>query len=1612
MSKTALMLLVMLALSAITISGQGQTDQSTASSTTPLPPNDVWYVYDSWIEQYADSLKESYGFDNCEFYKKGEYILFVLSNDGESSVNLALFDISQESFINHRGIASDLYYGFYLNKNKEDIYNSIKPKISSIEANSQVIKDFTNEGVRVYDKVYLPNPTKFGYYASNIAAWAKAYVSCKEVFEPENIGLGCAASINSLALESKLSDAKGLGTYDQILKAIEERKSEWPEFLDEAEKAVHDSMTSEEAQLKITQLIKYSWAYVEFDPVSGSLTPVGGLSGWLSDASREKITKITGKLILGMMIEPGDYKMATQFGTLANWHAMTADEYAERAKDDLELFSINPSIENYHQVVRDCINGYENVAVGYLLLSVIIQSQADTKTGWAGAAISDGLNTIKDVVHYLGLDSFVGVNLGPSPKVADLIKTYQALATKNLEWKEETLNMDGIFTRDVLKEISEDLIVPKTPISTEVPTNEDLHPPILSDAKFHPDSGSECDQFTFSIVYKDEDGDEAQDAYVIISGFDAPKKIYRYSDQEDINLGKMVKGDGDPSSGILYTYTNTLKAAPECYYRFYFSNKKGSKVYLPKDSSNSPGLNGPSVGIECPETITTVDAHPFKITIFNSAGYRASGAKVILDGTSNNTTDLQGELVLSLKDGNHTIDASKLGYGIGNWSGYLNHTLTPSINITLRPAPKNRFTITTVNPVGFSVEGTEVVIDGVLKGSTDHSGNLNIELTDGSHTIEANKSGYGKGNWSGELDHSKMMGVEVRLNGSLEYPFKITVINAAGYTIEGAIVSIDGIMKGITDQKGEKRVMLVEGIHVIEANKTDYGSGNWTGILNYSLAKEVAVWINKGTREYPFNVTVVNAANYTIEGAVVSVAGVKRGITDRSGNLRVMLAEGNQTIRADKTGYGSNDWTGYLNHTIAKDVVVRINGTIEYPFNITVMNPARYVMQGADVSVDGKPIGYTDANGVLEAMITEGNHTVEANKTGYLPGNWTGRLNHTQMNGFVIELGGSSLLIDMKPVDLCLVLDTSGSMADPECQDLSKIQAVKEAAEDTIAGFFFPGTSNRIAIVSFSDVSNSVEGFTNNYSEAYSKVSLLSAGGSTSFGLGLSQSIDEFKKLNGTNHVKAIIFMSDGMNNTPPDYGYYLNICRWMGIRVYTIGYGSEADHDLLREMARLSGGDYLFADPCGDPDRIIRNTFIKLQMKASGSNPTINASGFVAQGQTVNATSFNGLLGSKYITIVGVYSGSHLKVILVGPDGKVVDPKDYVYTEGPRIISIRLKEPKPGTYTVQVYGDQVNGTEPYTIYVAPKYVAIPDPNISFKTVAIKETSGVTLRDYPVKIPFSSRDFPLNAKADGSDLNIIDQNGDERKHWVESWDAKGKKAVVWVKVPEIPAKGEVNLAVLTGNPGEPAENNGSDIFDFFDDFSDASIDQYKWTSFASSNASVSQDNGILRIHADPKSVSSADLISKETFSSPVTIRFKANISAGQNNDRKSLGLSNTDVGTVLNQPGSFVCWKAIDSALNSYHSFPIMGPDKRASYPVMLNYLAQNRTWEIIWQASKIEFDPNGAGKPHEIDAQTSEPIPWRFSINTSICTKSSDIYLDWVSAWRCASQEPKVSII
>jgi len=79
------------------------------------------------------------------------------------------------------------------------------------------------------------------------------------------------------------------------------------------------------------------------------------------------------------------------------------------------------------------------------------------------------------------------------------------------------------------------------------------------------------------------------------------------------------------------------------------------------------------------------------------------------------------------------------------------------------------------------------------------------------------------------------------------------------------------------------------------------------------------------------------------------------------------------------------------------------------------------------------------------------------------------------------------------------------------------------------------------------------------------------------------------------------------------------------------------------------------------------------------------------------------------------------------------------------------------------------------------------------REIAIQENSGETLRDYQVLVALSGSDFSGEAQADGDDIRFTDADGRELSYWIEEFDAGSERAMIWVKVPLIPANGAVKV---------------------------------------------------------------------------------------------------------------------------------------------------------------------------------------------------------------------------
>jgi len=115
--------------------------------------------------------------------------------------------------------------------------------------------------------------------------------------------------------------------------------------------------------------------------------------------------------------------------------------------------------------------------------------------------------------------------------------------------------------------------------------------------------------------------------------------------------------------------------------------------------------------------------------------------------------------------------------------------------------------------------------------------------------------------------------------------------------------------------------------------------------------------------------------------------------------------------------------------------------------------------------------------------------------------------------------------------------------------------------------------------------------------------------------------------------------------------------------------------------------------------------------------------------------------------------------------------------------------------------------------------------------IDVKENSGNNLTNYQVMIQLtSSWDGWSYVKSDGSDIYFTDTSGNPLYFWFESWDYTNKNAIIWVKIPSIPANSTVRIYLhYAGTNPYVSYRNGDNVFIFFDDFrGQTSLNTNKW----------------------------------------------------------------------------------------------------------------------------------------------------------------------------------------
>ncbi len=187
---------------------------------------------------------------------------------------------------------------------------------------------------------------------------------------------------------------------------------------------------------------------------------------------------------------------------------------------------------------------------------------------------------------------------------------------------------------------------------------------------------------------------------------------------------------------------------------------------------------------------------------------------------------------------------------------------------------------------------------------------------------------------------------------------------------------------------------------------------------------------------------------------------------------------------------------------------------------------------------------------------------------------------HVNLGGGTFsDISTAAVSYETRMLDQMLVIDRSGSMADPV--NTPKIDAAKNAAR-----LFVDVTDadlDKVGLASFSTnatldetLATASAGHKNDVKAA---INALVQSGATSIGDGLQSAVTQIGANGSTEGEDWVVLLSDGMENEVQFWNQVENTVKNAGVRVNAIALGADADQVLLQEIAIETGGQYYYVD-------------------------------------------------------------------------------------------------------------------------------------------------------------------------------------------------------------------------------------------------------------------------------------------------------------------------------------------------------------------------------------------------------------------------------------------------
>ena len=189
-------------------------------------------------------------------------------------------------------------------------------------------------------------------------------------------------------------------------------------------------------------------------------------------------------------------------------------------------------------------------------------------------------------------------------------------------------------------------------------------------------------------------------------------------------------------------------------------------------------------------------------------------------------------------------------------------------------------------------------------------------------------------------------------------------------------------------------------------------------------------------------------------------------------------------------------------------------------------------------------------------------------------------VNMSGENQFTVNItleGGECPLVEReRPVDVVLVLDTSGSMEHTTTEGLSKLDATIQAAVQFLSYMHLDPNdpiSDQVALVIFSSTAEIVSDLSKDQTALETALRTLNADGGTDISAGLNTAVDILRGPNANyaaNAEPVIVLLSDGQDDPQSTFSAAERARQVVGARIVTVGLGpaDEVDRDTLRQIA------------------------------------------------------------------------------------------------------------------------------------------------------------------------------------------------------------------------------------------------------------------------------------------------------------------------------------------------------------------------------------------------------------------------------------------------------------